>query len=86
MTSTATFASFGRTCSGRVVSSDRGGDVLIQARNPHGGHNLVLCYQDESDGALVAYRHGTGPSLCAASEPLRRRGLRFLARRGVAHG
>lgn len=81
-----TFRSFDRYEHGRVVTAD-GGYVLLFARNPYGRHNLVLA-DDRPLGD--AFQHGTLQCLARldampfdAGAKLRRRALRFLAKRGI---
>ena len=57
------FESFGRTCSGRLVTSAPG-MAVVSSRNPYGSHNLVLV--DEESGEAI--RHGTDAVVAAAFE------------------
>lgn len=82
MVATVYYSSFGRTESGRVVTA-AAGLAVIQARNPYGGHNLVLV--DEERGEAI--RHGTMATLVAVASwmPSRayRRVRKYLAARGI---
>lgn len=82
MIETLTFESFGRTCSGRVVTH-HGDTVVIYKANPYGSHNLVVV--DWKTGE--AYRHGTPASVMEAKfsmpEKQYRKVRAFLASRGI---
>ena len=51
------FDSFGNWNHGRIITSYDNRYMVIQARNPYGTHNLVLCELD-ADGYASAIRHG----------------------------
>ena len=77
-----TFTSFGRRTSGRVITH-AAGLTVVQARNPYGGHNLVLV--DEEMGEAI--RHGNLAVTEAVANwlPLKtyRKVLKHLAARGI---
>ena len=79
---TITYSSFGRTQSGRLITA-ADGMAVVQARNPHGTHNLVLVDMERGE----AIRHGTLATLeCVANwMPSRayRRVRKHLATRGI---
>ena len=83
MTSTIHFYSFGRLCSGRLVTS-AAGMAVVNSRNPYGSHNLVLVDQETGE----AIRHGTDAVVAAAYGWMPRKAYRkvrrFLTDRGVA--
>lgn len=65
------FRNFGQPASGRLVTHC-GRWAVVNARNPHGSHNLVLV--DDTTGDAV--RHGTLPVVVAVAAWLDRRTLR----------
>jgi len=77
------FESFGRTEHGRVIT-EGAGLLVVQARNPYGGHNLVLV-EDEPYGRAI--RHGTRAVVEAVANCMSERAYRkvrkHLAARGV---
>ena len=81
MTSTLRFFSFGRPCSGRLVTS-AAGLAVVNARNPYGTHNLVLV--DEESRESIRPGNAAVVGAAAAWMPRRayRRVRRFLAERG----
>lgn len=52
------FKSFGKKNSGKVISADNK-YAIVQCRNPHGSHNLVVVDKDRGDAIL----HGSLVSL-----------------------
>ena len=76
------FQSFGKTCSGRVITSGNG-YAVVNSRNPYGSHNLILV--DEATGE--AQCHGTLAVITAAFEwmPIKayRKVRGFLVNRGL---
>ena len=83
MISSHNFTSFGRPCSGRLVTSGAG-FLVVNGRNPYGSHNLVIVNKETN----TAIRHGA-ESVVAASYlwlPIKsyRKVRRFLADRGIA--
>jgi transketolase len=78
----ATFISFGRRESGRVITA-AAGLAVVQARNPYGSHNLVLVDEESNE----AIRHGSLATLECVANWMSRRAYRrvrkHLASRGI---
>lgn len=82
---TLSYRSFGRTESGRVITA-AAGLAVVQARNPYGGHNLVLVLVDEDEGRGEAIRHGTLATLAAVAGWMPRRQYRRVRKHLAARG
>ena len=78
------FESFGKTNYGQIVTH-WGDDIIVFARNPYGGHNLVIV-DWETEEATV---HGNIAVAEAAAnwlpEKTYRKVRKFLATKGVGH-
>lgn len=81
MVATVSYSSFGRTESGRVITA-AAGMVVVQSRNPYGGHNLVLV--DEGRGEAI--RHGNIAVVEAVANWLPRRQYRRVRKHLAARG
>ncbi len=80
------FQSFDGLATGRVIThDDKSGTMIVQSRNPYGGHNLIVV-EDGGFYQYVAVRHGNNAVLCAAkawiSESTYRRCIKHLTKRG----
>ena len=78
---TTKFMSFGRTESGRVITS-AAGLAVVQSRNPYGTHNLVLV--DDERGEAI--RHGSVAVVEAVANWMPRRQYRRVRKHLAARG